>query len=100
MKASTAKVGAEDFVEFSVADTGIGMDAETCSRAFEPFYTTKESGKGNGLGLATVRKIVIQHGGNIHVESEVKSGTRVVVQLPRVSAMSKSSRAPEKVRSK
>jgi two-component system, cell cycle sensor histidine kinase and response regulator CckA len=76
------KVIARDFIEFTVADTGFGMDSETRARAFEPFYTTKEPGKGSGLGLATVRKIVTQHGGTIGVESEVGKGTRIIIRLP------------------
>jgi signal transduction histidine kinase len=76
------KVIARDFIEFTVADTGFGMDSETRARAFEPFYTTKEPGKGSGLGLATVRKIVTQHDGTIEVESEVGKGTRIIVRLP------------------
>jgi signal transduction histidine kinase len=79
------KVVVGDFIEFTVADTGLGMDSETRARAFEPFYTTKEPGKGSGLGLATVRKIVTQRGGTIHVESEVGKGTRIIVRLPQAA---------------
>jgi signal transduction histidine kinase len=74
-----------DFLEFTVADTGCGMDSETRARIFEPFYTTKPPGKGSGLGLATVRKIVTQHGGTIQVESELGEGTRIIIHLPRFS---------------
>ena len=72
------------WVEFAVSDTGCGMDTETRARLFEPFFTTKKPGKGNGLGLATVYRIVTHQGGTIYVESEPGKGTRVVVQLPRV----------------
>jgi two-component system, cell cycle sensor histidine kinase and response regulator CckA len=72
------------WVELSVTDTGGGMDAETQERAFEPFFTTKKPGRGNGLGLATARRLARQEGGAIIAESELGKGTRVCVRLPRV----------------
>ena len=74
------------WVELSVADTGGGMDAETLERAFEPFFTTKKPGRGNGLGLATARRLARQQGGTIVAESEPGKGTKVCVRLPRVQA--------------
>ncbi|MGM0577269.1 MAG: two-component system sensor histidine kinase NtrB [Myxococcota bacterium] len=69
------------FHRIRLSDTGTGIPEEALDRVFEPFFTTKESG--TGLGLATVYRIVTEHGGHASVESEVGHGTTFIVDLPR-----------------
>jgi PAS domain S-box-containing protein len=70
------------FVRLTVADTGCGMSPEVAQRAFQPFFTTKDAGKGTGLGLATVYGAVQEAAGTITLESELGKGTRISIYLP------------------
>jgi two-component system cell cycle sensor histidine kinase/response regulator CckA len=72
------------YAVLSVSDTGAGMDAEAREHVFEPFFGGTEGGKKSGMGLATAYGIVKQHGGFIHVYSEVGQGTLFRAYLPAV----------------
>jgi PAS domain S-box-containing protein len=72
-----------DYVRLSVIDDGTGMSPEVLARVYEPFFTTKDIGKGSGLGLAQVHGFAQQSGGRVTIESEVGRGTKVNLLLPK-----------------
>jgi len=75
-----------EYLCVSVADTGVGMTEETLRRVFEPFYTTKESGVGTGLGMAMVYGLMKSHNGAVDVRSKLGEGTDVRLYFPIVAA--------------
>jgi len=75
-------LAAGPYVRVSVADTGSGMPPEVVARAFEPFFTTREVGKGSGLGLSQVYGFIAQSGGDVRIDSEPGRGTVVSMYLP------------------
>ena len=74
------------WIRLSIRDNGLGMPQSVLERIFEPFYTTKEVGKGTGLGLATVWHLVTRMGGKVNVQSSVGEGTEFLIWLPVVVA--------------
>lgn len=77
-----ADLAAGDYLRIAVADTGRGMAPETLARAMEPFFTTKEGGRGSGLGLSMVYGFAKQSGGHLRIDSALGYGTRVELFLP------------------
>jgi two-component system, NtrC family, sensor kinase len=81
--AISARSAGEAEVEVAFRDTGGGIPADVLDRVFDPFFSTKDVGRGTGLGLYLTHQIVEQHGGTIDVESELGKGTTFTVRLPR-----------------
>jgi signal transduction histidine kinase len=70
------------FVEFRIRDEGTGIPREVLPNIFDPFYTTKEAGKGSGLGLSIAKNIVEEHHGSIDVDSVEGTGTEFIIRIP------------------
>ena len=85
--ATHPQITAGPFVALRVVDSGTGMTPEVKGRLFEPYFTTKAPGKGTGLGMATVHRIVTRYHGSIGVYSELGQGTAITVYLPRVDGV-------------
>jgi len=77
------------YIHLMVADTGSGIEREVLKRIFDPYYTTKEEGKGTGLGLAVVHGIIKEHCGDIRVSSELGKGSVFHVYLPLIEIKDK-----------
>ncbi len=73
---------ADSQLEISIADNGAGITPENLDRVFDPFFTTREPGRGTGLGLALCRRIVEEHGGTLGLTSVVGEGTRATIRIP------------------
>jgi signal transduction histidine kinase len=74
--------GSDGNVVVDVEDTGVGIKREAATKIFEPFYTTKEAGRGSGLGLMVARGIVHEHDGEIEVTSRPGQGTVFRIEFP------------------
>ncbi|MGL1930265.1 MAG: PAS domain S-box protein [Desulfotalea sp.] len=82
-----AKLKSGQYVKLVICDNGIGMDAETVDRVFEPYFTTKDIGEGTGIGMAVVYGIVERHGGAILADSKLGRGTTYTIFLPTYEGM-------------
>ncbi len=82
LRRATFEIAAGDYARIEVSDSGMGMNTDTLAHAFEPFYTTKPSGKGTGLGLATVYGIIKQNRGYVWLDSVAGLGTTATILLP------------------
>jgi signal transduction histidine kinase len=72
----------EPYIIIKFSDTGIGIPPQNLGKVFSPFFTTKDSKKGMGLGLSNCRWIILKHHGDIQVESEINKGTTFTITLP------------------
>jgi hypothetical protein len=72
----------DSMVCVEVSDTGVGIAPEHIAKIYDPFFTTKEVGRGTGLGLALSYGIIQEHAGRVFVDSKVGSGTRFIIKFP------------------
>jgi two-component system cell cycle sensor histidine kinase/response regulator CckA len=86
-----------EYVVLEVSDNGLGMRNKTLDRIFEPFFSTKEPGKGTGLGLYSAFGIIREHGGTITCQSRHGHGTTFTVLLPRAKAAPEADRALKRI---
>lgn len=84
------------YIVLSIQDNGHGMDQATCSRAFEPYFSTKKNGNGAGLGLSMTYGVIIQNQGRISLESSENDGTKCSIYLPLASAEGRPNSLPGK----
>ena len=84
------------YVRLRMRDTGEGIEPRIMDRIFEPYYTTKEVGKGTGMGLSVIHGIVKRHGGGIRVESELGAGTVFEIYFPALEMTAEEEKKPEK----
>lgn len=87
--------GAAEWLQIAVTDDGPGISKENLAHIFDPFYTTKDVGKGTGLGLPVSTGIVREHGGNLYCESREGQGATFYVELPIRQAQQKAAQQPE-----
>jgi signal transduction histidine kinase len=73
-----------DYINIHVKDNGSGMSEEVKSKIFEPFYTTKDVGEGTGLGLSIAYQTILQHQGEIIINSHPDQGAEFIIKLPLV----------------
>jgi signal transduction histidine kinase len=76
------RLGDQDYLAVKIKDSGQGIPKENREKIFEPFFTTKLLMKGTGLGLSIAKKVAEDHGGFIHVDSEIGAGTTFGLYFP------------------
>ena len=79
---STFEERKKNSVVVKIRDSGKGIPADIKDKIFDPFFSTKEAGKGTGLGLPIVLKIIKEHGGSLLFESDEGKGTEFIIELP------------------
>jgi signal transduction histidine kinase len=97
IRARRAGGEADGFAEIRVSDTGSGMSAEVADRVFEPFYTTKDIGRGSGLGLSQVYGFVAQSGGRVEVDTTPGEGAAFTLTLPLTTDLPAAVAAPGQI---